>query len=78
MGINRDLPHRFRWITDNNAQVVITLWTVTVEVFEHRCGDFPSHLGKVSWEDFILLSSRFPIPCQLLGLGDLRGSHLLG
>ena len=27
MGINRDLPHRSWRVTDNNAQVVLTLWT---------------------------------------------------
>jgi len=35
MGINRDLPLRFRRITDNNAQVVLTLRAGAVEVFEH-------------------------------------------
>ncbi len=52
MGINRDLPLRFRGITDNYAQVVLTLRTGAVEVFEHGWGDFRSLLGKVSREDF--------------------------
>ena len=78
MGINRDLPLRFRRITDNYAQVIPTLRTVTKEVFEHGWGDFPSHIGKVAREDFILLPFRFPFPRQPLGLGDLCGSHLLG
>ncbi len=34
-GINRDLPLRFRRITDKNAQVVLTLRTGAVEVFGH-------------------------------------------
>ncbi len=46
MGINRDLPLRFRRITDNNAQIILTLGAGAVEVFEHGWGDFPSH----SWE----------------------------
>jgi len=41
-GINRDLPHPFGRIADNNAQVVLTLWTGAVEVFEHGWVRFPS------------------------------------
>ncbi len=52
MGINRDLPLRFRRITDNKAKVVFALWTGAVEVFGHGWGDFPSHIGKMSREDF--------------------------
>ncbi len=40
-GINRDLPHRFMWITDNNAQVIPTLGAGAVEVFGHRFADQP-------------------------------------
>ncbi len=34
-GINRDLPLWLRRIRDNNAQVVLTLRTGAVEIFEH-------------------------------------------
>ncbi len=78
MSINRDLPLRVRRIADNHTQVVLTLRTGAEEVFEHGWRDFPSHIGKVAREDFILLPFRFPFPRQLLGLSDLRGSHLLG
>ena len=43
MGINWDLPLRFRRITDNNAQIILTLGTGAVEVFSHGWRDSPSH-----------------------------------
>ncbi len=58
MGINWDLPLLFRRIRDNHAHVIFTLWTVTVEVFKHGWRDFPSHIGKVSREDFSFFTRK--------------------
>jgi len=52
MSVYWNLPQQFRGITDNNAQVVLTLRASAVEVFGHGWGDFPSHIGKMSREDF--------------------------
>ncbi len=35
MGVNGDLRHWFRGLRDAAAEVVLTLWTVVVEVFGH-------------------------------------------
>ncbi len=62
-GINRDLPRRFRRISDNNAQVVLTLWAGTVEVFEHNSTDYPDTSRRQ-----IVLVAGLELPEQRLPL----------
>jgi len=49
---DRGLSLRFKRLIVYDTKIIPTLRTGAIEVFAHRWGDFPSHLGKVSREDF--------------------------